>query len=1448
MVRLGSLSVEHREVRRFRRPRFVHRTAWLSLFFCLIYLCSHAVAGQLYFPFGNSFGPNDSVEVFGTVGFVTDCPEGGIPDGWPYGVYPIGDIYVLRDGTIDGYSGAVLTDISGIPNTVVGGPSFVEIVAYTAPGGNLGAGDYDLVLDECQDGYYDPTVDFMLGMDDDIAFRVEIPPDTIIPEFQTHIIEAAKQAAANEAWQWAMARPVIVAGAVIFTFHTLVLTPSQQPVQIISTYRDAEQFGFVLGLPLMLHSLIGDHMMHWNGLAADPPDPDFQELAELGEIDVIYPVTDLSIEASLVVLTNNLSQQDAILLGLWTGLERFQGARNAGDSVSAFLQAKQVQKFASLLSTDLTAMNWALEAVITAFSTTGIDFVTYATEVQVLQDRLATSGLTAAEVFELRRLGFSDSEIAQTVQNFLDADFSAFESGDIPTTLDELRSVNLSAITGLDSLSLNAAAIQESLSTLIAVGAPVSDPNGPYFGVEGGSLAFDGTGSYDPDGDSIIYAWDLDQDGIFDDDSSATPAHTYLTELVSLVGLTVTDPSGVSNTNYTNLTVSSINESPVIDSVLPADFLVVVHLGDSLRFRIWSSDPESGSVTQTWAIGDSLVGEQSQYVLAPSSSDIGLMSLSVAVSDDNVLSHDVTRQWLVFVTVLNDPPVIQSEPTTIAIVGVEYTYEVFASDSDGDSLIYYLEVFPEGMAIDGMTGIVTWLPNIDQVGTQQVTLIVDDGRGGSVSQEFTASVYSQEPLFAPAVTIGVGDYPSSIVSADLDRDGNQDLAWTNSLTHSVAVAMGNGDCTFQPSVEYPTGTYYPKSILSSDLDADGCLDLVVIRGFPDVVSVLMNRGDGTFASPVDYPVGTRSQSVVTADFDGDGDSDLAVTNTYSHNVSILMNNGDGTFGPAVNYTAPDGVWAIFAADYDRDGDYDLAVTSRYGYPGVSTLMNNGDGTFGLPIAYDETPCPGAEIFSADFDSDGDYDLVVAYATGTDVFENQGDGTFGSATSYYVGEYPYSVFSADFDGDTDFDLAVTSSPGLSWFDLEYKLLIFTNDGDGTFNFHGSYALPNGSHVVSGADFDNDGDNDLVIAAAGGRSDKVLMLMNLSDPTSPTKGSLSGYVSYDSSGYPGVPIDLFDSAGYIVASALSDDSGWYQFEDLENGSYSVSILTPLGYWADEETKMVEVLGLQYEVNFELTKLDMPAVQRGRGYWMHQVNALLSGHGNAHETYDDMCNYMELIRTHFNQHDLNPVNVFEVVLTDDCDQRLEALRATISPRAKATMNEKARAHLTALLLNMVSGKIAQSQPISDDSLTVSQAITYCNSLITDGNPDNDEVAKDIAEMINEGQTVSAGMIGPSTADVAYKQSATEQLPTEFSLSQNYPNPFNPVTEILFSLPQASEVTLEVFNLLGQSVAKVYQGRLEAGTHSYTWDGSSAASGIYLYRLTAGNFVETKKMILLK
>ena len=89
----------------------------------------------------------------------------------------------------------------------------------------------------------------------------------------------------------------------------------------------------------------------------------------------------------------------------------------------------------------------------------------------------------------------------------------------------------------------------------------------------------------------------------------------------------------------------------------------------------------------------------------------------------------------------------------------------------------------------------------------------------------------------------------------------------------------------------------------------------------------------------------------------------------------------------------------------------------------------------------------------------------------------------------------------------------------------------------------------------------------------------------------------------------------------------------------------------------------------------------------------------------------------------------------------------------------------------------------------------------------------------------------------------------PTEFSLAQNYPNPFNPSTTINFSLAKESNVSLKVFDLLGQEIISLVNNEfMTAGSYSYKFDASTLASGTYIYRLDAGNFVQTKKMTLTK
>jgi len=91
-------------------------------------------------------------------------------------------------------------------------------------------------------------------------------------------------------------------------------------------------------------------------------------------------------------------------------------------------------------------------------------------------------------------------------------------------------------------------------------------------------------------------------------------------------------------------------------------------------------------------------------------------------------------------------------------------------------------------------------------------------------------------------------------------------------------------------------------------------------------------------------------------------------------------------------------------------------------------------------------------------------------------------------------------------------------------------------------------------------------------------------------------------------------------------------------------------------------------------------------------------------------------------------------------------------------------------------------------------------------------------------------------------------EVVPDQYELSQNYPNPFNPSTTIQFSLPKQSQLKINLYNMLGEQVATIAEGMYESGNHKVTFNASNLPSGTYVYRLESGEFVQVKKMILLK
>ncbi len=107
---------------------------------------------------------------------------------------------------------------------------------------------------------------------------------------------------------------------------------------------------------------------------------------------------------------------------------------------------------------------------------------------------------------------------------------------------------------------------------------------------------------------------------------------------------------------------------------------------------------------------------------------------------------------------------------------------------------------------------------------------------------------------------------------------------------------------------------------------------------------------------------------------------------------------------------------------------------------------------------------------------------------------------------------------------------------------------------------------------------------------------------------------------------------------------------------------------------------------------------------------------------------------------------------------------------------------------------------------------------------------------------------MAGSFVANVIGITPIHGEVPQSFKLHQNYPNPFNPVTDIKFDVPASSFVKLTVYSILGNEVEVLVNEQMNAGSYNVDWDASNYPSGVYIYKMVSGNFIETKKMILIK
>jgi hypothetical protein len=353
--------------------------------------------------------------------------------------------------------------------------------------------------------------------------------------------------------------------------------------------------------------------------------------------------------------------------------------------------------------------------------------------------------------------------------------------------------------------------------------------------------------------------------------------------------------------------------------------------------------------------------------------------------------------------------------------------------------------------------------------------------------------------FAREVTYSVGSYPSSVAVADLSGDGRPDVAVASYVGNSLCVLMGLPDGGFAAAVTYTGvggGPNGPWSVAAGDFNGDGKPDLAVAILNDPIVSVLMNLGGGILAPEVTYTVGIDASSVAVGDFAGDGTLGLAVANGGSFYLSVLLSQGGNLFSTQLVPKLGTFAAAVAVGDFNGDGRPDLAVANNgAGDAGtVGVLFNLGGGQGGGDLALPSMSPVGQNprgIAVGDFNQDGELDLAVANNTcvlpdagpcpdgpGTvSVLLNKGGAVFATQVTYTAENSPAAVAVGDFNGDGWPDLAVANEVAATIG--TGTVSVFLNQTDGGFGVQLPYAVGNAPVAIAVADFNADGNADLVV---------------------------------------------------------------------------------------------------------------------------------------------------------------------------------------------------------------------------------------------------------------------------------------------------------------------------------------------------------------------------------
>jgi hypothetical protein len=422
---------------------------------------------------------------------------------------------------------------------------------------------------------------------------------------------------------------------------------------------------------------------------------------------------------------------------------------------------------------------------------------------------------------------------------------------------------------------------------------------------------------------------------------------------------------------------------------------------------------------------------------------------------------------------------------------------------------------------DGLPDIA--VANLGNSGSNTVSVLLNTTAPGATTAAFAASQ-----------DFTTGRNPSTVAIGDLNGDGKPDLAVTNFTDGSVSVLVntavtGATTASFAAKQDFTTAND-TRSLCIADFNGDGLPDLVTANEGSNSVSVLLNTTVlGAATITPDFPQASAQaaegipRSVAIGDLNGDGKPDLAIADYYSNSVSVLLNTTPpgattSTFAARQDFTAGTHPMSVAIGDLNGDGLPDLAV-ANYGASSVSVLLNTtapGASTPTFAAKQDFAVGSGPRsVAIGDLNGDGRRDIAVANevtaaSAGTvsvllsTTVPGAATPSFAPKVDFVAGAQPLSVAVADFNGDGKPDLAVANATISGTAGTVSVLLNTTAPGGATPTFaaKADFATGPGPFSLAVADFNGDGNPDLVVANATMSANTVSVLLNTTAPGAST----------------------------------------------------------------------------------------------------------------------------------------------------------------------------------------------------------------------------------------------------------------------------------------------------------------------------------------------------------